>query len=72
LKLVSEFSLVQQWPTFFGIAVSVMFLASANLFGMLWGWVMRKRRVLREYTGSWWCEDERRPADRAPVRRHTA
>jgi hypothetical protein len=45
LRLLSEFPLARRWPTFFGTTALVVFLVSANLFGDLWGWVMRKRRV---------------------------
>ncbi|WP_454675358.1 hypothetical protein [Achromobacter pestifer] len=45
LRLLSEFSLAQQWPTLFATAAFVVFLVSAKLFSDLWEWVMRRNRV---------------------------
>nr|WP_312392279.1 hypothetical protein [Stenotrophomonas geniculata] len=48
LRLLSEFSLAQRWPTIVGTAVWIIFLVSAKVFADLWGWVMRRRRVFPE------------------------
>ena len=49
VKMVSDLPLARQWPGFSGVVVGVVFLMSANLFGVLWGWVMRRNRVVREF-----------------------